>query len=285
MAIDQFTASDCFTTRSFVPPSFTSPAPSDNAGVPKLAKHTAPQSDSPPPRQFRSRHLKVTDHPQTHESVPVLRLSGKWLAEAGFKIGSNVQVTVSSGRLVIEPKAPECKSSSQVQEERRAALRQVADRPLGATAATYPSMEGLAMAHDASCGNAPTAEASKDGTATKLQANNAPARCATRKVRKIVQTQGAWPQRIGAAIEPAFGDVLFMEKSRLKVSAIRIAQHAQVSESRYRAFDRGHSQPNLSTFIAIAWALGQDPRDLFEKLLLQVGLRPGMRPVISPGIG
>ena len=54
-----------------------------------------------------------------------------------------------------------------------------------------------------------------------------------------------------------------------------------MSEASYRAFDRGERQPNLATFIAIAWTLDQDPRELFDRVLLQMGFPPGTRPVIS----
>ena len=34
--------------------------------------------------------------------IPLLRLQGRWLDEAGFVIGANVRVDVSAGRLVVE---------------------------------------------------------------------------------------------------------------------------------------------------------------------------------------
>jgi hypothetical protein len=34
--------------------------------------------------------------------MPFLRLRGRWLDQAGFGIGANVRVQVSSGRLVLE---------------------------------------------------------------------------------------------------------------------------------------------------------------------------------------
>ena len=37
-------------------------------------------------------------------SCPLLRLSGHWLAEAGFEIGDKVKVEVSKGQLVIKLK-------------------------------------------------------------------------------------------------------------------------------------------------------------------------------------
>jgi Toxin SymE, type I toxin-antitoxin system len=35
--------------------------------------------------------------------APFLRLKGRWLEQAGFPIGGKVRVSVTSGRLVIEP--------------------------------------------------------------------------------------------------------------------------------------------------------------------------------------
>lgn len=37
--------------------------------------------------------------------VPQLRLSGKWLEEAGFKIGDQIRIEVSEGQLIL--KTPE----------------------------------------------------------------------------------------------------------------------------------------------------------------------------------
>lgn len=39
--------------------------------------------------------------------MPFLRLQGRWLDQAGFAIGANVRVQVSSGRLVLEVIEPE----------------------------------------------------------------------------------------------------------------------------------------------------------------------------------
>jgi hypothetical protein len=98
----------------------------------------------------------------------------------------------------------------------------------------------------------------------------------------MTETRGEWPDRIGAALEPALGDALVAESSRLRLDPENIASLAGVSWYRYRAFARGDNQPNLSTFVAIAWVLDQDPRELLDKLLLQMGLPPGTRPVIPP---
>jgi toxic protein SymE len=62
------------------------------------------------------RRLTVSYHrPDSRSRVPVrrlapmpfLRLQGRWLAQAGFAIGSQVRVEVTAGRLVLEVIEPE----------------------------------------------------------------------------------------------------------------------------------------------------------------------------------
>jgi len=54
---------------------------------------------------FKPRKLKVgyASGDQPGSDVPFLRLSGRWLGQAGFPIGRNVRVEISNGRLTIEP--------------------------------------------------------------------------------------------------------------------------------------------------------------------------------------
>jgi hypothetical protein len=64
-----------------------------------------------------SRRLKVSYHspdsrscapvPPRLDPMPLLRLQGRWLAKAGFAIGSEVRVEVTDGRLVLEVIEPE----------------------------------------------------------------------------------------------------------------------------------------------------------------------------------
>jgi len=54
----------------------------------------------PESRAARSRYLPTAP-------MPFLRLRGRWLNQAGFAIGANVRVEVSSGRLVVEVIEPE----------------------------------------------------------------------------------------------------------------------------------------------------------------------------------
>lgn len=60
---------------------------------------------------MKPRHLTVSyAHPESRAAyarallapMPFLRLQGRWLDAAGFAIGVNVRVEVSSGKLVLE---------------------------------------------------------------------------------------------------------------------------------------------------------------------------------------
>ena len=68
------------------------------------------------PGKLKSRYLTVSTAPdsQGNGSIPHIRILGRWVEEAGFVIGSKVDVEVTRGRLVIEFAAPETRS-----EERR----------------------------------------------------------------------------------------------------------------------------------------------------------------------
>ena len=63
----------------------------------------------------------------------------------------------------------------------------------------------------------------------------------------------------------------------------RIEQHAHVSGSRCRAFDRGDGQPNLSTFIALSW--GRSHASSSTNYCCKLSCPIPMRRVISLGIG
>lgn len=246
------------------------------------AQPAHPQSS--PPASFKPRQLKIGYLPQAHESVPFLRMSGKWLAQAGFEIGSDVRITVASQRLVIEAKPPECKSKNQIRNERRAALKNVADHDHRTIASIVsPTFADVQRVHEAASNQHRSAHPCQNSTAASSPAPSERASSRTNsKALEARLARGTWPERLRATLEPALGDLLFKERSRLNLLPVSIAKHAQVNESSYRALDRGDRQPNLSTFIAIAWTLDQDPRELFDKLLLQMGFPSGTRPVISP---
>lgn len=93
--------------------------------VSSIEPHPTPVKERPPRRQrqvnFKPRQLKVGYHSNTGsgEPVPFLRMSGLWLADAGFEIDTNIRVTVESQRLVIEVAPPEFVSTPTVQYARK----------------------------------------------------------------------------------------------------------------------------------------------------------------------
>ena len=98
-----------------------------------ISESTTPESgdvqlpatgEASPPKKFKERRLTVSGFApesriaedesldfrlQAIQPLPFLRLRGRWLAEAGFPIGTKFRVDVSPGRLVIEtlPVVPE----------------------------------------------------------------------------------------------------------------------------------------------------------------------------------
>ena len=217
---------------------------------------------------LKPRQMKISYVPTAGEAVPLLRLRGKWLAQAGFEIGSDVRVSIAPQRLVIDIKAPEGKTKKQIRDERRAALK---DNDIAMSANVYPSLGDVEMIREEACVRVPASALPTFGVPSSRR----------RKTPSVNDCSRTWPDRITSALQPALGDVLYQLRSRLNAHPATIASRAQMSEASYSAFDRGERQPNLATFIAIAWTLNQDPRELFDKVLLQMGFPPGTRPVIS----
>jgi len=58
------------------------------------------------------RSVTVTYVVQRRDTVPMIRLRGKWLTEAGFPEGHPVQVDVASGRIVLTANSPPPESRS-----------------------------------------------------------------------------------------------------------------------------------------------------------------------------
>jgi hypothetical protein len=52
----------------------------------------------------KKRQLKVygQSNGYNYENVPAIILKGKWLSSAGFQIGSNVDILVEEGKLLIQ---------------------------------------------------------------------------------------------------------------------------------------------------------------------------------------
>lgn len=97
---------------------------------------------------LKPRQMKISYVPTTREPVPFLRLRGKWLAQAGFAIGSDVRISIAPQRLVIDIKSPEGKTKKQIRDERRAALR---DNNTTVGTDVYPSLGDVEMIRDRAC--------------------------------------------------------------------------------------------------------------------------------------
>ena len=87
-------------------------------------------------------------------------------------------------------------------------------------------------------------------------------------------------KEIAPDVERALGEVMLAECKGRNVPAWIVASRADFAQSTVKAFTRGKRQPKLATFIALAWALHMEPRDLFDKLLTTMRLPPGKRPVL-----
>ena len=52
----------------------------------------------------RTRSMKVYEKSDyRYQSIPMIRICGKWLSEAGFNIGDYVSVSCEDGKLIITP--------------------------------------------------------------------------------------------------------------------------------------------------------------------------------------
>ncbi|MEG8065984.1 type I toxin-antitoxin system SymE family toxin, partial [Xanthomonas hortorum pv. gardneri] len=72
-----------------------------------------PSPSPPPPRARRPRQCTVTYtlYPGAHDHagdqhVPHVRLSGLWLEQLGFAIGTKLRITASEGQVLMEVLAP-----------------------------------------------------------------------------------------------------------------------------------------------------------------------------------
>lgn len=61
---------------------------------------TKPTANETPPALQEFRHVRVYHGRGTRES-PLLTFTGKWLYEAGFHIGDEVQIAIEPGRLIL----------------------------------------------------------------------------------------------------------------------------------------------------------------------------------------
>ena len=98
-------------------------------------------------------------------------------------------------------------------------------------------------------------------------------------VRELVPTP--FYKTIDLDVELALGAVVSEECRRLHLSPYTVAKRGDFAYSMINAFKRGKRQPNLAAFIALAWSLHEEPRELFDKLLTEMRLPPGTRPVLN----
>ena len=233
-----------------------------------------------PPANFRTRQLKITDAP-IEGSHPGLRIQGRWLGEAGFSVGGHVQISVSWQRLQIEVLHPDCVTQRPTtRAERHLALKETLlsrRTDFAATSHLTRSCGGAAQHGDRHTRSEKGASRVEDSAEFPTTAR---ASRIDEQPQDLKFSGSTWPDRISALVKPALGDVLHQEQTRLRLCPKSVGARAQVGQAGYTAIERGKSQPNLSKFIAIAWALGQDPRVLLDKLLTQMGFPEGRRPVM-----
>lgn len=86
---------------------------------------------------------------------------------------------------------------------------------------------------------------------------------------------------IGPNVEAALGVVMSKECKRLDVGLGLVASRGEFRWSAIEAFTRGKRQPKLAELITLAWSFHEDPRDFLDKLLTQMNLPPGTRPVLN----
>jgi hypothetical protein len=98
-------------------------------------------------------------------------------------------------------------------------------------------------------------------------------------VRELAPTP--FYKSIGLDVELALGTVVSEECRRLRLSPYTVAKRGDFTYSTIKAFKCGKRQPNLAAFIALAWSLHEEPRELFDKLLTAMRLPPGTRPVLN----
>jgi hypothetical protein len=88
----------------------------------------------------------------------------------------------------------------------------------------------------------------------------------------------AWYRSIDSAAVNALREVLPVERRRECVSRSALSTRADVSSERIRAFEEGGSLPSIPVFIALAWSLGLDPRELLGRMLARMRCQDASRP-------
>jgi hypothetical protein len=56
-----------------------------------------------PPKEKQIRLQPSPHYDQLYETVPMLRISGKWLRACGFKAGEHVNIIIREELLIVQP--------------------------------------------------------------------------------------------------------------------------------------------------------------------------------------
>jgi hypothetical protein len=75
--------------------------------------------------------------------------------------------------------------------------------------------------------------------------------------------------------------LLPMERRRERVSRSALSVRADVSSERIRVFEEGGGLPSIPVFIALAWSLNLDPRELLDRMLRHMNYPEGTRPDLA----
>jgi DNA-binding XRE family transcriptional regulator len=179
-------------------------------------------------------------------------MSGKWLERAGFSIGARIKVKVTRGRLIVDVEPAADKVPAQK---------------------SYSYLSDVDIPQVFYCHDDPSPEPVPQSAPTRVNTLNPGVK------HKAAGARAGWHERIRTALPRQLGSLLQNERARRDLDRGEIAVHAGVNRPHYGAIEQGSQQPNLSTFISLAWAFNEEPRDLFDRLLEQLGFSSGTRPL------
>jgi hypothetical protein len=91
----------------------------------------------------------------------------------------------------------------------------------------------------------------------------------------------AWYRSIDSAAVNALRELLPIERRRECISRSALSVRADVSSERIRAFEEGGGLPSIPVFIALAWSLNLDPRELLDRMLIRMNCPEGTRPDLA----
>ena len=156
---------------------------------------------------------------------------GRWVEEAGFTIGSKVNIEVSPGRLVIEALPSFLWNESPVH------------RLVLGGGSSSQIAEPLPIA---SRPRLPHILEREDGSELLLHAS-------WRRVMKPLH------QVIRLDVEAALGTVVSQECVRSRVDLRQVAACGNTNLNAVKSLARGARQPGLAEFITLAWSLHEEP--------------------------